>query len=88
MPELAADEQLLTEYAGHEAAAEAGPWRPYREVLAASMSAVCAKHGVRPTDEQVAEFGGSVADWPAFGDSADALARLAPTICAGRDHEL
>ena len=74
--EMATDEQLLTEYAGHEAAAETGPWKAYREILAASMSAVCGMHGVRPTEQQVADFGASVAHWPAFSDSAGALARL------------
>ena len=32
--------------------------------------------GVAPTAGELAAFGGSVADWPAFPDSADALARL------------
>ena len=29
-----------------------------------------------PSDDELADFGGSVGDWPAFADSADALARL------------
>lgn len=75
-PEAATDDQLLEEYAGHEAAAEAGPWKPYRQILATSLSAVCEAHGSSPTPEQAAAFGGCVADWPAFPDSGDALARL------------
>jgi 2-haloacid dehalogenase len=40
------------------------------------MTAVCEVHGSFATAAQVAAFGGSVAEWPAFPDSADALARL------------
>jgi 2-haloacid dehalogenase len=74
--DTASDEQLLEEYAKSEAAAEAQEWRPYREILANSLTDVCLFHGTQPTPEQFATFGGSVADWPAFPDSADALARL------------
>jgi 2-haloacid dehalogenase len=38
--------------------------------------AVCAERGLTPTARQAEEFAGSVADWPAFADSAAALARL------------
>ncbi len=71
------DEDLLERYARHEAAAEAGPYLPYRGVLARALRGVCAELGVEPTDEEAAAFGGSVGDWPAFPDSPDALARLA-----------
>ena len=37
---------------------------------------VCADLGVTPTDEEVATFASSVGDWPAFPDSAEALAAL------------
>ncbi|HSW41520.1 MAG TPA: haloacid dehalogenase type II [Patescibacteria group bacterium] len=73
----ATDEDLLARYARHEAAVEAGPYAPYREVLARSLRGVCADLGVEPTDEEAIGFGGSVGDWPAFPDSHDALARLA-----------
>jgi 2-haloacid dehalogenase len=71
------DDDLLERYARHEAAIEAGPYAPYREVLARAMRGVCAEMGVEPTDAEAAAFGGSVGDWPAFPDSAAALARLA-----------
>lgn len=70
------DDDLLEVYAAREAAAESGPWRPYREILASSIASVCEARGHSSTAEQVAGFGGSVADWPAFPDSAAALARL------------
>jgi 2-haloacid dehalogenase len=70
-------DQLLTAYAAAEAEAEAADFIPYREVLARSARAVCARFGVSPTPTQVAAFAGSVGDWPPFPDSRGALARLA-----------
>ena len=71
------DEQLLEWYARHEAAIEAGDYLRYREVLAGALHGVCAELGVQPTEEEAATFGSSVGEWPAFPDSAAALARLA-----------
>jgi 2-haloacid dehalogenase len=48
----------------------------YRDVLGSGLSGVASELGFEPSPEELAEFGGSVADWPAFPDSADALARL------------
>jgi 2-haloacid dehalogenase len=70
------DDELLERFAQHEAAAEDGPYLRYRAVLGRSLRGVCAELAVEPTDEEVARFSGSVGDWPAFPDSADALARL------------
>jgi 2-haloacid dehalogenase len=70
------DEELLTIYARHEAAAEAGPYLPYRAILATAAKAVASELDV-PIDQAAADvFAGSVGDWPAFPDSADALRRL------------
>ena len=71
------DEELLEAFGHHEARLEAGEYRTYREVLAESLRGMAGEHGVTPTDEQLAGFSESVADWPAFADSAAALARLA-----------
>jgi 2-haloacid dehalogenase len=71
------DEELLATYAGHEAALEAGPYLRYREVLARGCRGVCADLGVDPRDDEVEAFAGSVGEWPAFPDSAAALANLA-----------
>jgi 2-haloacid dehalogenase len=70
------DDRLLETFASHEAALEAGPYRPYRSVLAGVLEAMLAERGAAATPEETAAFGGSVADWPAFPDSAAALARL------------
>ncbi len=69
-------DRLLETFARQEAEAESGPYLRYREVLGRSLRGVCAELGVEPTDAEVGTFGGSVGDWPAFPDSADALARL------------
>jgi 2-haloacid dehalogenase len=71
------DEELLTTYAGHEAALEAGPYLRYREVLARACRGVCADLGIEPRDDEVEAFAGSVGEWPAFPDSSAALAALA-----------
>lgn len=77
------DEDLLLRYARHEAALEAGPYLRYREVLARGLRGVAAELGVPVMDDAAATFGGSVADWPAFPDSAAALARLATRFRLG-----
>jgi 2-haloacid dehalogenase len=71
------EEELLQAFARHEARLEAGEYRTYREVLGGSLRGLAAEHGVTPTDAEVAAFAESVPDWPAFPDSAGALARLA-----------
>ena len=70
------DDALLERYGAAEAVIEAGPYRRYREVLARAGEAVCRDLGAAPDDAALAAFGGSVVDWPAFPDSAVALARL------------
>jgi 2-haloacid dehalogenase len=70
------DDELLERYAVAEATIEAGPYRRYREVLARAAEQVARELGAAPEDAALAAFGGSVGDWPAFPDSADALARL------------
>jgi 2-haloacid dehalogenase len=69
----AADEGVLERFARHEAALEAGPYLPYKEVLAGCLRALGEELGFTPTDEQARAFGTSVTDWPAFDDSPQAL---------------
>jgi 2-haloacid dehalogenase len=71
------DERLLEAFARHEAELEAGPYRPYREILATVVRAMASELGQPIDDETAARFGGSVANWPAFQDSPAALADLA-----------
>jgi 2-haloacid dehalogenase len=72
----AADDELLESYANAEATLEAGPYLRYREILARGAEAIASSLGGKLAPEAAAAFGGSVADWPAFPDSHDALARL------------
>jgi 2-haloacid dehalogenase len=68
---------VLVRFAVHEATAEAGPYRRYRDVLAAALRGVSTDFGIEPTADEIENFSGSVGDWPAFDDTAPALARLA-----------
>jgi len=70
-------EDLLVRYARHEAAAEAGPYLHYRDVLATGLRGVATELGFEASPAEVERFSGSVVDWPAFPDSAAALAQLA-----------
>jgi 2-haloacid dehalogenase len=70
------DDELLERYSAAEATIEAGPYRRYRDVLANALRDVCDHYGLAPGATAEAAFGASVGDWPAFEDSAAALARL------------
>lgn len=72
------DEALLLAYADNEAAVEVEtPTAPYDEVLASAFRRAGEALGRPVSDEWARRLGESVPDWPAFPDSADALARLA-----------
>jgi 2-haloacid dehalogenase len=70
------DDQLLEAFGRAEAELEAGPYQRYRDVLAGCLERIYREFGVEASREAMAAFGGSVADWQPFGDSAAALARL------------
>src|SRR5690606_35849805 len=73
----ASDEDLLAAYSRHEARAEAEhPAQPYPGILARAMRGIGADLGAPVSDEEAASLAGSVPDWPAFPDSAEALERL------------
>ena len=85
---LAADDEvLLGQFARFEAQAEGGPYLPYRQVLARALHGVCAGlgagSGFEPTVGEAYGFSESVGDWPAFPDSAAALALLATKFRLG-----
>ena len=70
-------EELLAGYAAAEAAAEAGhPAERYPDILARSMRLLGDTLGAEVTADDAARLAGSVPDWPAFTDSAAALATL------------
>ncbi|HKT02354.1 MAG TPA: haloacid dehalogenase type II [Rugosimonospora sp.] len=73
----ATGEQLLAAYAAHEARAEAEhPTDRYPLILARAMRGLGAQLGVPVGDAEAEALAVSVPDWPAFPDSAQALARL------------
>ena len=69
-------EDVLVRFARHEAAAESGPYRTYRDILALGLQGVAAELGFEPTPDEIDRFSRSVGDWPAFPDSTEALRRL------------
>jgi 2-haloacid dehalogenase len=72
------DEALLAAYAGYEERTEAEhPRTPYPEVLRRSMTALGRDLGAEVTAEDADMLAMSVPNWPAFPDSAAALADLA-----------
>lgn len=71
-------EELLLAYAGNEAAVEKEtPSALYPEVLATAFRRTGDRLGRPVSDQWAQRLGNSVPDWPAFPDSAEALARLA-----------
>ena len=71
------DEALLAAFARHEhAIQEEHPAMLYPEVLSNVCKAIAADFGRAATDEQSAAFGASIADWPPFPDTVEALAYL------------
>jgi 2-haloacid dehalogenase len=71
------DDELLERFAVHEAEAERGEYRPYRDVLERAARGMARDAGVELSDEAAVAFAGSVGDWPAFPDSIESLRRLA-----------
>jgi 2-haloacid dehalogenase len=72
------DDELLVAYADEEASAEREtPSAFYPDILASAFRRTGHTLGRSVNDEWARRLGNSVPDWPAFPDSADALARLA-----------
>jgi 2-haloacid dehalogenase len=71
------DEAALVAFARHESALEkAQPGLNYRNVLAECYRGLAKEWNVAITEAEAEKFGNSVPDWPAFADSAAALAYL------------
>jgi 2-haloacid dehalogenase len=72
------DEELLLAYGDNEPAVESeAPSALYPDVLAAAFRRTGDQLDRSVSDEWARRLGDSVPEWPAFPDSADALARLA-----------
>jgi 2-haloacid dehalogenase len=71
------DEELLAAFGRAEARREAAePTAPYPRILAGVLDDLAEEFGAAASREETERFGGSVKDWPAFPDSAAALAYL------------
>jgi len=70
-------ETVLRSYAKHEAALEAGPFRPYQDVLSETFSRIGNDLRVSLDRATCAAFATGLAQWPPFPDTVGALARLA-----------
>lgn len=76
LPSLSRD-AALEAFGRQESAAEReNPRLRYSEVLASVYRSLAAEWGVRASAEDAARFGASVPSWPAFEDTAAALAYL------------
>jgi len=72
----ASDKDILEKYAALEAEVEAGPYMPYRLVLAKVMEGLGRHFGVAFTPAQNDSLSESIKDWKPFPDTVDALRRL------------
>jgi 2-haloacid dehalogenase len=69
-------EDLLELYGRAESEIESGPYTPYREVLKGVLLRIGEVLDFEPNSDETERFSISVADWPAFPDSHDALVAL------------
>jgi 2-haloacid dehalogenase len=77
MPAPIGRDSALEAFARHESAQEAEtPKTRYSELLAKVHRRLAAEWGIAADEEAAQRFGASVPDWPAFADSATALAAL------------
>ena len=69
-------EQILRLYVKYEAEQEAGPYKPYRDVLQGVMASMAGALGFVPTAAELQALPDSVGHWPPFADTVAALTRL------------
>jgi 2-haloacid dehalogenase len=69
-------EKLLEQFAFHEAEVEASSYKRYSEVLSTVLQRLGQELGFTPSSEELQKVSRSVEHWPAFPDSAKALAQL------------
>jgi 2-haloacid dehalogenase len=71
------DAEVLELYAEFEAAAESGPYKPYREVLGLVTDGLGRRLGFAPTPAERGRLAESLPGWKPFPDTVAALRRLA-----------
>src|SRR5262245_42305219 len=67
---------VLAAYHAEEPGVEAGPFKPYREVLTETARRVAARLGWPLAPERAAFLADSLSDWPPFPDTNPGLQRL------------
>jgi 2-haloacid dehalogenase len=77
------DDELLTRFARIESPIQQGPFRPYREVLDLSMTALCRELGFAATEPETTALSRSLPSWPPFADTVAALRTLATRFRLG-----
>ena len=86
------DDRLLGLYAAAESALEAGPYRPYREVLREATQRMAAELAFEPTAGELELLADSLPGWPPFPDTIEALrtlkARFRLAIASNIDDDL
>jgi 2-haloacid dehalogenase len=70
------DATILKLYGDFEASAEAGAYRPYREVLQSVVRQFGEQLGFTPTDEEIRSLPESLRDWKPWPDTVAALHKL------------
>ncbi len=70
------DEEVLRLYGECEAEAESGDFRIYREILEGVVGAFGQRLGFSPSVAETQSLPQSLADWPLFPDTVDALRQL------------
>jgi 2-haloacid dehalogenase len=70
------DGTLLKLYGDFEQAAEAGPFRPYREVLSSVVRQFGDELGFTPTSEELSSLPNSLSGWKPWPDTIEALRQL------------
>lgn len=70
-------DDILATHARYESAHQMHTqWRPYRDILATVYKRLAEEWGAAATYAECEDYGRSIADWPAFADTCDALVYL------------
>lgn len=67
---------LFRRYLAAERALEAGPFRPYREIMTEALGTAAKAEGIPITTSQARDVAGSIPSWPLFPDVSHGLASL------------
>lgn len=75
-PSAGGEDRLFRAYLAAERVVEAGPYRPYREVMAEALVQAARAEGLELSLSQAEQLPRSLPEWPLFPDVRDSLAHL------------